>query len=93
MDMKKIIVYLLVHDMDTEYNWGSNVSTHTSHESAFNEMVSQWSQAIEDYKYCGSGHGDEDECICTINSATIRMFDDIERWRIEVHAIKPPEEN
>lgn len=93
MDMKKIIVYLLIHEMDGDSSWGSSVSVHTSHESAFNEMVSQWAQAVEAYEYWGSGHGDEDECICTINFATIRMFDDMDHWRIEVHAIEVPEEN
>lgn len=93
MNMKKAVVYLLIHDMENEYNWGSDVSVHTSHERAFNEMVSQWLQAVESYEYWGSGHGDEDECTCTINSATIRMFEDMDHWRIEAHTIEIPEEN
>ena len=93
MDMKKVVIYLLVHDMDGDNSWGSDVSVHTSYESAFSEMVSQWSQAVEDYEYFGSGHGDDDECVCTINSATIRMFDEMDHWRIEVHAIEVPEGN
>ena len=93
MDMKKVVVYLLIHEMDGKSTWGSQVSVHTSHESACAAMVSQWLEAVNDYAYWESGHGDEDECTCTINSATIRMFEDMDHWRIEAHTIEIPEEN
>lgn len=92
MDMKEISVYVLIHEIDGENNCGTTVSVHTSHDSACNAMVDQWCNAIEVYKYTESKHGNEYECFCELNSAGIRLFDEMEYWRIEVHTIEIPEE-
>ena len=83
-----MVIYVLIHEFDTDAAWGSDVSIYPSLEFAQSEMIEEWSSAIDAWEYNKHFHTEEDECGCSSRSAIIRERENIENWRIEEHSLE-----
>lgn len=78
-----MLVYLLIHEQDTDAACGSDAQTFTDKKTAQDAMRDSWQSAVDAWKYNDKEHLYEDECECLEDTAVIRDGSDCEHWRIE----------
>lgn len=82
-----MVVFLLIHEQDTDAAWGCNVKSFVDKQAAQDAMREDWQATAKAWDYDSNDHHDEDECQCVENAAVIRDGDDFESWRIEEHEL------
>lgn len=83
-------IYLLIHEQDTDTDWGCDVKLFADKQAALDAMRQEWEKTAALWEYDSREHGCDDECECRGNTAVIRDGGDVEHWRVEEQELPVP---
>lgn len=81
-------LYILIHERDTDSNWGSSAKSFIDHTTAQDAMRKDYEAAIKTWGFDETSQTEEYKAYCHDDKALIRDGMDIEIWRIEEHDLQ-----
>ena len=81
-------LYILIHERDTDSNWGSSAKSYNDHTTAQDAMRKDYEAAIKTWGFDETSQTEEYKAYCHDDKALIRDGMDIEIWRIEEHDLQ-----
>lgn len=76
-------LYLLIHEQDTDFAWGADVTPYTNRLVAQEAMYQAYKASIKAWTFDASVQTEEHECCFVDEKAVIRDGTEMESWRIE----------
>ena len=78
-------LYILIHERDTDSNWGSSAKSFIDRAAAQDTMRHDYEDTIKTWGFDETRQTEEHKAYCHDDKALIRDGMDIEIWRIEEH--------
>ena len=80
-------LFILIHERDTDSEWGAAVSLFTRKAAAQEAMRTSWKNTIKEWNFDVSSQTEECNCACGEETCTITDGTDFEHWRIEERSL------
>lgn len=80
-------LFVLIHERDTDTEWGAAVSLFVGKEAAQEAMRASWKNTIRGWDFDVSIQTEECNCACGEETATITDGTNFEHWRIEERSL------
>lgn len=81
-------LYILIHERDTDSNWGSSAKPFIDRTAAQDVMRKGYEEAIRTWEFDETSQTEEYKAYCHDGEALVRDGMDIETWRIEEHDLQ-----